>query len=204
MPHFERRQPIIRIAAEAQPSAIGIINVHHFLPNPHRQTVLRFFVPGDLRHLQFALRVAIENAAAEQQRQRHFAIFKAVKVFRRRDIEIERARNRQIDDRHAGKRRHDRADVRPQHRAQRLPPAIRLAKQIAAALPDPRANSAAACFRFAPGSARRCSESNSAGSAFVIRSLKFNSGETACASTSVPSIWKFRSGMMILFDAMAI
>ena len=45
-------EPIKHIFAKTQPGTVGIILLHHFLPDGYRQSEGGFLVPGNLRHLQ--------------------------------------------------------------------------------------------------------------------------------------------------------
>ena len=89
-----------------------------------------------------AIRVGVEDRAAEQEKQRDVAVREAVEIFRGRDIEIEGAGTcRSTWSLPVKARDHD-AGVSPQQGAKGLAPAFRLAEEIAQAFPDPRRYSA--------------------------------------------------------------
>jgi hypothetical protein len=81
--------------------------------------------------LQSAASVRIKHGAAEQKQQGHFAVFKRVKVFRGRDIQIERARDNQHGFGPVDEARHYAIRLRQQFVTQRLPPIFWSAEQLA-------------------------------------------------------------------------
>jgi hypothetical protein len=107
------------------------VAIHHFAPRANRHSPCSFLFPGNLLDLQAAVRVGIKNCAAEQKQQRHFAVFKRVKVFRGRDIKIERARDNQHGFGSLGEPRHNAIRVCQEFVAQGAPPIFRSAEQLA-------------------------------------------------------------------------
>ena len=107
--------------AEREPRAIRIIVLHHLLSHADGQAIFSLFRPGNLRNLQCSVRRLVEDGAAEEHGQRHFAIFETGEIFRGGDVEVERARHGKLDDSASLKGRHDHTRVRPQRRAQGLP-----------------------------------------------------------------------------------
>ena len=77
-----------------EPGGIRIVRVHQVFPDLHRQSVLRFFVPGDGRDLQCFVFALIEDGAAELEAKRQISVRDAMKVFCSGNVEIKRARHR--------------------------------------------------------------------------------------------------------------
>ncbi len=127
----KRIQPLEQTAFEREKSSVGIMLLHHLFPDRDRQAVGALLVPGDLLDLQVALVVLVENRPAKEEEKRHFTALERVEIFRRRDVQIEGARDRQDRFRLLGKLPHVDVGVRPQTSAQSLAPAIRRAEEFA-------------------------------------------------------------------------
>ena len=81
-------EPIEDAALQGNPRAVWIMLIHDLLPNRDRHPVGTLFVPGNLLNLQSAIRPFVKNRPTKQEEQRHFAVFKRVKIFRRSHIQI--------------------------------------------------------------------------------------------------------------------
>src|SRR6185295_3178687 len=63
--HFVVEQLLEYLALQMQPRCIGIMRVHHLLPNLNWQAVGSFAVPGYLCRLQPAVVFGVEDGSAE-------------------------------------------------------------------------------------------------------------------------------------------
>src|SRR6476659_5746955 len=123
------------VTVEPQPSAVRVVLIHHVLPEPHWQAIIRFLAPGDLIHLKrAALCVAVEDRPAEEKRQGHLAAFESVEVLRRSHVEVVAALYGQVHHAIGLESRYLHARVGPEQAAERLAPPVHLAEQLDEAL----------------------------------------------------------------------
>src|SRR4030095_7448985 len=88
-------KPVEHTAFQPHESDVRVMAIHHFAPRANRHSPCSFLLPGNLLNLQPSFRIGIKHSAAEQKQQRHFAVFERIKVFRGRDVQVERARDNQ-------------------------------------------------------------------------------------------------------------
>ena len=86
------------IASQAQPGGVGKVHLHHFFPDRDRQAEVGFAVPRHLRHLKSILRTLIEDCAAEHHAKGNLAGIERVKILCGGNIEVESARQLEIDE----------------------------------------------------------------------------------------------------------
>src|SRR5262249_60771503 len=110
------------------------VAVHELAPGGDRQSVTRLAIPWDLRDPQAAL-APREDGTAEEKQERDLAALQRVEVLRRGDVEVVRARHREIDLAGAREPGSHRGDVRPEERLQRIAPALGHPEQLLEARP---------------------------------------------------------------------
>ncbi len=129
--HLELLKLVEHVLPQAEPGGVGIVELHHLSPDPHRQPEIGLLLPGDRGDLQgrrprSAWKMVPLNSSwsgtSPSSRRRE--------VLRRGHVEVERARDREVDHGAAGERWDDEADVSPEQPAQRLAPSRGLAEQV--------------------------------------------------------------------------
>src|SRR5579862_4426116 len=124
---LERMEPLKDIASQGQERRVRVVEIDNVFPQSSGKLKARFALPGDRECLQAAALRLIENAAAEQERQRHGSIFKTEKILARRNSNVKSAGNLERKRScifECGKHRRYRCPVQ---RLQRQAPAVRLA-----------------------------------------------------------------------------
>src|SRR5260370_1136668 len=82
-------QSIKNILMQVNPGTIGIVTLHHFLPEYDWEAEGCFLRPGDLRDLQIAFLALIEDSSAKQEVERDIALLQSIKVLRAYNLKVQ-------------------------------------------------------------------------------------------------------------------
>ena len=119
-----------RIASQAQPGCVWMVEIHHLPPHRARKAVVRLAIPGNLCHLERLVFPLIEHRSAEHHAQRDLPGLQHMEVLRRRDIEVECAGKLEIDEHAVAESRRGDTCVHPQQRTHRPAPSLGFAEQV--------------------------------------------------------------------------